>query len=183
MSQAVSAIAMQLHRNHLSRQARYATAAMAAQRESRLKIIAATAKMESIEREKLKERLIEMRRVLIAHEACRALVLGFRQGMNTPSTKKIFIRDIQSSVARHFHVTVNDLKASRRTANVVMTRQISMYLAKQLTLCSLPEIGRLFGGRDHTTVLHGVRKIAAMMEADEAFRAKVESLRAAVTGE
>ena len=67
--------------------------------------------------------------------------------------------------------------ASRRTANVVRPRQVAMYLAKTLTLRSLPEIGRRFGGRDHTTVLHAVRKIEALVSRDVALSEEVESLK------
>src|SRR5947208_9463121 len=74
--------------------------------------------------------------------------------------KRVKIEDIQRVVARQYNVSRADLLSSRRTANVVRPRQVAMYLAKTLTLRSLPEIGRRFGGRDHTTVLHGVRKIA-----------------------
>ena len=66
---------------------------------------------------------------------------------------------------------------SRRTANVVRPRQVAMYLAKTLTLRSLPEIGRRFGGRDHTTVLHAVRKIEALVSKDIALSEEVESLK------
>ena len=74
--------------------------------------------------------------------------------------KRVKIEDIQRIVARQYNVSRADLLSSRRTANVVRPRQVAMYLAKTLTLRSLPEIGRRFGGRDHTTVLHAVRKIA-----------------------
>ena len=73
--------------------------------------------------------------------------------------KRVRIEDIQRVVARQYNVSRADLLSSRRTANVVRPRQVAMYLAKILTLRSLPEIGRRFGGRDHTTVLHAVRKI------------------------
>ncbi|MGY4449335.1 chromosomal replication initiation ATPase DnaA [Bradyrhizobium sp. i1.3.1] len=77
--------------------------------------------------------------------------------------KRIKIEDIQRVVARQYNVSRSDLLSSRRTANVVRPRQVAMYLAKTLTLRSLPEIGRRFGGRDHTTVLHAVRKIEALV--------------------
>ena len=74
--------------------------------------------------------------------------------------KRVKIEDIQRVVARQYNVSRSDLLSSRRTANVVRPRQVAMYLAKTLTLRSLPEIGRRFGGRDHTTVLHA-RQIGA----------------------
>jgi len=69
------------------------------------------------------------------------------------------------------------LLSSRRTANVVRPRQVAMYLAKILTLRSLPEIGRRFGGRDHTTVLHAVRKIESLAGNDNAFAEEIEALK------
>jgi chromosomal replication initiator protein len=67
--------------------------------------------------------------------------------------------------------------SSRRTANVVRPRQVAMYLAKSLTLRSLPEIGRRFGGRDHTTVLHAVRKIEGLVGNDMALAEEIEILK------
>ena len=91
--------------------------------------------------------------------------------------KRIKIEDIQRVVARQYNVSRSDLLSSRRTANVVRPRQVAMYLAKTLTLRSLPEIGRRFGGRDHTTVLHAVRKIEALVTRDTALSDEVESLK------
>ncbi len=91
--------------------------------------------------------------------------------------KRIKIEDIQRVVARQYNVSRSDLLSSRRTANVVRPRQVAMYLAKTLTLRSLPEIGRRFGGRDHTTVLHAVRKIEALVSKDTALSDEVESLK------
>jgi chromosomal replication initiator protein len=70
-----------------------------------------------------------------------------------------------------------DLLSSRRTANVVRPRQVAMYLGKTLTLRSLPEIGRRFGGRDHTTVLHAVRKIENLVSTDTALAEEIELLK------
>ena len=91
--------------------------------------------------------------------------------------KRIKIEDIQRVVARQYNVSRSDLLSSRRTANVVRPRQVAMYLAKTLTLRSLPEIGRRFGGRDHTTVLHAVRKIEALVAKDNSLSEEVESLK------
>lgn len=91
--------------------------------------------------------------------------------------KRIKIEDIQRVVARQYNVSRSDLLSSRRTANVVRPRQVAMYLAKTLTLRSLPEIGRRFGGRDHTTVLHAVRKIESLVSKDTALSEEVESLK------
>jgi chromosomal replication initiator protein len=91
--------------------------------------------------------------------------------------KRVKIEDIQRIVARHYNVSRGDLLSSRRTANVVRPRQVAMYLAKTLTLRSLPEIGRRFGGRDHTTVLHAVRKIENLVGNDAALAEEIESLK------
>jgi chromosomal replication initiator protein len=91
--------------------------------------------------------------------------------------KRIKIEDIQRIVARQYNVSRSDLLSSRRTANVVRPRQVAMYLAKTLTLRSLPEIGRRFGGRDHTTVLHAVRKIEGLVSKDISLSDEVESLK------
>jgi chromosomal replication initiator protein len=91
--------------------------------------------------------------------------------------KRVRIEDIQRIVARQYNVSRSDLLSSRRTANVVRPRQVAMYLAKVLTLRSLPEIGRRFGGRDHTTVLHAVRKIEALSGTDTALAEEIEGLK------
>src|SRR3954465_13036550 len=93
--------------------------------------------------------------------------------------KRVKIEDIQRVVARQYNVSRADLLSSRRTANVVRPRQVAMYLAKTLTLRSLPEIGRRFGGRDHTTVLHAVRKIEGLVTGgtDMALAEEIEILK------
>jgi chromosomal replication initiator protein len=91
--------------------------------------------------------------------------------------RRVKIEDIQRVVARQYNVSRADLLSSRRTANVVRPRQIAMYLAKALTLRSLPEIGRRFGGRDHTTVLHAVRKIETLASNDSALAEEIELLK------
>jgi chromosomal replication initiator protein len=91
--------------------------------------------------------------------------------------KRVKIEDIQRIVARHYNVSRGDLLSARRTANVVRPRQVAMYLAKTMTLRSLPEIGRRFGGRDHTTVLHAVRKIEHLVGSDQTLAEEVESLK------
>jgi len=75
--------------------------------------------------------------------------------------RQISVENIQKTVADFFNIKVADMYSKKRPANIARPRQIAMYLAKELTQKSLPEIGDLFGGRDHTTVLHAVRKIAA----------------------
>lgn len=90
---------------------------------------------------------------------------------------------IQKVVARHFRVSVVDMQSQRRTAEVVLPRQVAMCLSKRLTLRSLPEIGRRFGGRDHTTVLHAVRKYDAIERAQPEVAALLASLTARIEQE
>lgn len=91
--------------------------------------------------------------------------------------RQIKIEDIQRVVARQYNVSRVALLSSRRTAEIVRPRQVAMYLAKTLTLRSLPEIGRRFGSRDHTTVLHSVRKIEALVAKDTALSEEIEVLK------
>lgn len=91
--------------------------------------------------------------------------------------KRVKIEDIQRIVAKHFNVSKADLLSNRRTRTIVRPRQIAMYLAKQLTPRSLPEIGRRFGGRDHTTVLHAVRKVEELLSGDNVLAQEIELLK------
>jgi chromosomal replication initiator protein len=91
--------------------------------------------------------------------------------------RRVKIEDIQRVVARHYNVSKADLLSSRRTRTIVRPRQIAMYLAKVLTPRSLPEIGRRFGGRDHTTVLHAVRKIEGLIQGDMTLADEIDLLK------
>jgi len=91
--------------------------------------------------------------------------------------KRVRIEDIQRIVARHYNVSKSELLSNRRTRTIVKPRQIAMYLAKVMTPRSLPEIGRRFGGRDHTTVLHAVRKIEDLSGGDNTLAQELELLR------
>jgi len=103
--------------------------------------------------------------------------LAIRDLVRTPDPKRVKIEDIQKLVASHFNVSRGDILSARRTASVVRPRQIAMYLSKLLTPRSLPEIGRLFGGRDHTTVLHAVRKITGLVTTDATLSEEIELLK------
>jgi hypothetical protein len=83
-----------------------------------------------------------------------------------PMSRPPTIIEIQVATAKQYGVSRLDILGERRTANVVRPRQVAMYLSRQLTARSLPEIGRRFGMRDHTTVLHGVTKISQLLAAD-----------------
>ncbi len=102
---------------------------------------------------------------------------AIRDLVRTREPKRVKIEDIQKLVATHYNVSRADILSSRRTANVVRPRQIAMYLSKVLTLRSLPEIGRRFGGRDHTTVLHAVRKIEGLTGNDRVLSEELELLK------
>jgi chromosomal replication initiator protein len=91
--------------------------------------------------------------------------------------RRVTIEEIQKRVAEHYNIRLTDMSSPRRARNVARPRQVAMYLAKQLTSRSLPEIGRRFGGRDHTTVMHAVSRVAELMQADNAFAEDVELLR------
>lgn len=91
--------------------------------------------------------------------------------------KRVRIEDIQRIVARHYNVSKTELLSNRRTRTIVKPRQIAMYLSKVMTPRSLPEIGRRFGGRDHTTVLHAVRKIEGLSSDDNTLAQELELLR------
>ncbi|MDX9689836.1 MAG: chromosomal replication initiator protein DnaA [Alphaproteobacteria bacterium] len=96
--------------------------------------------------------------------------------------RRITIDEIQKKVAEHYNIRVADMHSARRARVVARPRQVAMYLAKQLTPRSLPEIGRKFGGRDHTTVIHAVRKIEELSAYDPTFREDVDLLRRLIQG-
>ncbi|MBL7237146.1 MAG: chromosomal replication initiator protein DnaA [Komagataeibacter hansenii] len=91
--------------------------------------------------------------------------------------RRVTIEEIQRKVAEHWNIRLTDMSSARRARAVARPRQVAMYLAKQLTSRSLPEIGRKFGNRDHTTVMHAVSRVTELMEQDPAFAEDVELLR------
>jgi chromosomal replication initiator protein len=91
--------------------------------------------------------------------------------------RRVTVEEIQRKVAEHYNIRLSDMSSPRRARNVARPRQVAMYLAKQLTTRSLPEIGRRFGGRDHTTVMHAVSRVAELMQQDSTFAEDVELLR------
>ncbi|WP_312125499.1 chromosomal replication initiator protein DnaA [Brevundimonas sp.] len=96
--------------------------------------------------------------------------------------RRITVDEIQKTVAEHFSLKQADLLSERRTRAIARPRQIAMYLCKQHTTRSYPDIGRRFGGRDHTTVLHGVRKIEELLSQDEQIARDVEALTRKLRG-
>jgi chromosomal replication initiator protein len=91
--------------------------------------------------------------------------------------RRITIDDIQRRVAEHFNVKMTDMVSARRARAVARPRQVAMYLAKTLTTRSLPEIGRKFGGRDHTTVIHSCEKIKAELKLNTELEEEISQIR------
>jgi chromosomal replication initiator protein len=113
-------------------------------------------------------------RTPISVETAETIIRDLLQGIEP---RRVKIDDILRIVSRHFAVSKSDILSQRRHRSVVWPRQIGMYLAKQLTSRSLPEIGRRFGDRDHTTVLHAIRKIDKELEANTRLRDELEELK------
>ena len=87
------------------------------------------------------------------------------------------IENIQTEVGKFYNVSVNEMKGSRRVQNIVLARQVAMYLAREMTDNSLPRIGREFGGKDHTTVMHAYEKIKGMIEIDDNLRLEIQTIK------
>jgi len=98
------------------------------------------------------------------------------------SDRKLTIEEIQRKVAEHYNIRLSDMIGPKRLRTIARPRQVAMYLAKQLTPRSLPEIGRRFGGRDHTTIMHGVRKIEELMATDSQLADDLQLLRRLLQG-
>ena len=96
------------------------------------------------------------------------------------SDRKVSVEEIQRKVAEHYNIRLSDLVGPKRVRTLARPRQIAMYLAKQMTSRSLPEIGRRFGGRDHTTIMHGVRKIEELRGKDRSLSEDIDLLRRAL---
>jgi chromosomal replication initiator protein len=96
--------------------------------------------------------------------------------------RKVTIEEIQRRVAEYYNVRLADMLSARRARAVARPRQVAMWLSKQLTTRSLPEIGRKFGGRDHTTVIHAVRKIDELRQADSGMDEDVDLLKRMLEG-
>jgi chromosomal replication initiator protein len=109
----------------------------------------------------------------IAVETCQEVLHDLLRA----NDRRITIEEIQKRVAEHFNIRISDMHSARRARAVARPRQVAMYLAKQLTSRSLPEIGRKFGGRDHTTVMHAVRKVEELRKLDSGFCEDVDLLR------
>ncbi|MEO0798979.1 MAG: chromosomal replication initiator protein DnaA [Pseudomonadota bacterium] len=113
-------------------------------------------------------------RVPITLEIAETVIRDLMHGMEP---RRIRIEEILKVVSRHFGVSRGDILSQRRHRSVVWPRQIGMYLAKQMTARSLPEIGRRFGNRDHTTVLHAIRKIDDQLSKSPRLKEEIDDLK------
>lgn len=95
--------------------------------------------------------------------------------------RELTIEEIQKTVAAHFNIKVTDLKSPKRLKALVLPRQIAMYLSRQLTSLSFPEIGDRFGGKDHSTIIHAIKKIEALQDNDFQVRSTISSLKNSLT--
>ncbi|WP_406848800.1 chromosomal replication initiator protein DnaA [Streptococcus dysgalactiae subsp. equisimilis] len=107
----------------------------------------------------------------VAAEAIRA------RKQDGPKMTVIPIEEIQTQVGKFYDVTVKEIKATKRTQDIVLARQVAMFLAREMTDNSLPKIGKEFGGRDHSTVLHAYNKIKNMISRDESLRIEIETIK------
>ena len=98
------------------------------------------------------------------------------QDLLRASDRRTTIDQIQKKVAEHFNVKISDMHSARRSRTVARPRQVAMFLSKNLTTRSLPEIGRKFGGRDHTTVIHAIKKIQELVKNDSSLSEDLEIL-------
>jgi len=96
--------------------------------------------------------------------------------------RSITIEDIQKKIADYYGIAPKEMKSNRRTRNIAFPRQVAMYISKELTQASLPEIGSCFGGRDHTTVLYAHRKIDAQRQEDRPFDDEISHLLKTLRG-
>ena len=93
------------------------------------------------------------------------------------NVKSVNVEFIQNLVASHFNLNIHELLSPRRSRSLARPRQIAMYLAKQYTTNSLPEIGRKFSNRDHTTVIHAVKKIEELIKKDNEIKQNVNEIK------
>jgi chromosomal replication initiator protein len=98
----------------------------------------------------------------------------------TSSNKKVDTADIISVVCKHFSLTKEEILSGKRKKELVLPRQIAIFLIREQTTKSLPEIGKIMGGKDHTTIMHAERKIAELLKVDQIIKESVEDLRNAL---
>ena len=99
-----------------------------------------------------------------------------RDMINQPSSGTITIETIQKVVADHYNISISDIKSKKKPQKYVFPRQIAVYIARQITEYSFPEIGNEFGGRDHTTIMHSFEKIENALKTDSALNSTIQLL-------
>lgn len=107
--------------------------------------------------------------------------LAFGPVVRAPLVKTIWISEIQAAVCEKYRIPINEVMSHRRTAEVVRARHVAMYLARKLTTRSLPEIGRRFGGKDHTVIIHACRKIERLRNEDQTLDGEIVELIETIT--
>jgi len=117
---------------------------------------------------------------LVGREIDMALTMDCLSDVLRESERKISVEEIQRTVSEHYNIRLSDMLGPKRLRSFARPRQVAMYLCKQFTSRSLPEIGRRFGGRDHTTVMHGVRRIEELEQSDEQIAEDLRLLRRAL---
>jgi hypothetical protein len=154
-------IVADLHKAHLARLARFKTAAVG----EKAKAAAAVIEKPPVETIEPRTSWVERQKVI---PLPRPRWFGIVEEIDPapPEPRPLLVEDIQRVACKYFSVQRNDMLSPRRDVRVAYPRHIVMYLAKTLTMKSLPEIGRRLGGRDHTTILHGVRKIERLVRTD-----------------
>jgi chromosomal replication initiator protein len=93
-------------------------------------------------------------------------------------SRDISVEEIQKTVATYFNIKVSELRSAKRVKNLVLPRQIAMYLSRQLTSYSFPDIGDRFGGKDHSTIIYAIKKMEKQMEEDVQLKTSIENIRA-----
>ncbi|MBN8531771.1 MAG: chromosomal replication initiator protein DnaA [Alphaproteobacteria bacterium] len=119
---------------------------------------------------------------LVGREVTIETTQEFLRDLLRSNERKVTVEDIQKKVAEHYNLKVSDMHSARRSRTVARPRQVAMYLSKKFTTKSLPEIGRKFGGKDHTTVMHAVKKVEELCLSDAEFREDVELLSKMIAG-
>ncbi len=114
---------------------------------------------------------------LIGQEITLEMVQDCLSDILRTSERRVTVEEIQRKVAEYYNIRLSDMLGPKRTRTIARPRQVAMYLSKELTSRSLPEIGRRFGGRDHTTILHGVRKVEELRDSDTQLGEDINLLR------
>jgi hypothetical protein len=106
------------------------------------------------------------------------ILLDILKRQPSPFAQRQTIARVRKEVSLRYGITEEELCSAQRNAKIVLARHIAMYVAKKITGKSLPEIGRLFGGKDHTTILNAVRRIQHLVDTNPAFAAEIEEVKA-----